>query len=260
LHPATGPEKLARVRKLVLIALSAAGVAAGALPALGATQDVAVKDDSYAPQAVNITVGDSVTWANEGTHPHNVRFADDGSGQGWTNGPVSNGAWTATHRFDHVGSFAYFCDQHGIAMSGTVNVAAPATTTTATTTTTTTPTTTTPAATTTPTPAPEPVAVPASAEASDLVVRKTLKAGRLRGSLRAGPAGAKLVVRVRYAGKIVGSTTRGVTHAGTHAFSVRLGAAARRRLARAKRLKVAVRADVSIGDSIALQVRTARLR
>jgi plastocyanin len=252
LHRRQDREKLAPMRKSVLVLVAAAGVAVGAFPALAATtHEVAVgEDNSFTPAQVSIAVGDSVHWTRGGPgNAHNIKF-DDGS---FTEPPKPTpGPIDVTRTFTQAGTFHYRCALH-TSLTGTVVVGdggGPTTTTTTT---------------TTPTPTPTPTpgggeSAPAAAEASGLVVRKVVKAGRVRGSLRAGPAGARLTVRVRVAGRIVGTSSRELASAGTTTFAVKLNRSARRRLARSGRLKVAVIAQVTSGDTVATQARTARLR
>jgi plastocyanin len=260
---------LARVRKLVLTLLALSGFAAGALPALGASDHpVTVKNDfAYDPATITIATGDKVVWNHAaGAYAHNVKFDD---GYEMPSAPTAT-AWSRERTFATAGSYEYYCALHGGApyyMRGTVVVQDPpatqtettttgtGTTPTGTTPTETTPTTTTPTSTTPTTTTPAPQAV-----ATGLAIKRAVKAGRVRGSLRAGPAGAKLTVRVRLGGKIVGRASRTVAAPGVIAFAAKLNAAARRRLARRGRLKVAVRADVRAGDSTALQSRVITLR
>ena len=81
---------------------------------------------SFSPATVNVTVGDTVTWLNDGG-THNVRFADGSfedppepaspGSSGWMDG-VSRG-------FDAEGTLVYYCELHGsptFGMRGTVAV------------------------------------------------------------------------------------------------------------------------------------------
>jgi plastocyanin len=247
------PERLAALRKLVLIVFAAAAVVLGALPALGAsTQTLQVTSFSFEKPTLTITTGDTVVWhhAAEATYSHNVKF-DDGS---FRNAAPSKAEWTAQRAFDAAGTYTYRCELHGdtYGMKGTIVVEDP-------------PATPTPTAEATPTPTPTSTATAPSttspvAEASALVVGKTIKAGRVRGSVHAGPAGARLTVRVRIGARTAGSATRSVAAPGRLAFAVKLDRGARRRLARRGRLSASVRATVRIGDSVAAKTRAVRLR
>jgi plastocyanin len=83
----------------------------------------------FNPSNLTIAVGDTVTFTNAGGPPHNVH-ADDGSfrcaegcdGAGG-NGTPSSGNWSSTVTFNHPGTIAYHCDNHGsMGMNGTITV------------------------------------------------------------------------------------------------------------------------------------------
>jgi plastocyanin len=73
--------------------------------------------------AVVINQGETVTWVNAGTRPHNVRF-DDGSFDEPPNPTTSS--WTVQRTFNAPGTFRYYCEAHGgpggAGMAGTVTV------------------------------------------------------------------------------------------------------------------------------------------
>ncbi len=76
---------------------------------------------TFSPDEVTIIVGDTVKWTNNGGL-HNV-MADDNS---FTSGAPSTSIWTFLNVFNSIGSFMYYCSEHGapngIGMSGKVNV------------------------------------------------------------------------------------------------------------------------------------------
>jgi plastocyanin len=121
---------------MVLSAAGVLGVGLIDLPASGAaTVGVAIEDSQFVPPTVTVTVGDTVTWTDNGISPHSVT-ADDGtfdSSPGCPGTCLANGE-TFSHAFATPGTFAYHCRIHGasggIGMSGVVIVQAPATTTT----------------------------------------------------------------------------------------------------------------------------------
>lgn len=88
-------------------------------------------NDAYAPNPINIHVGDTVTWTNKDSTAHTVTSgtgnADPNKGQEFDSSPnfsplmVPQG--TFEHTFDTEGSFPYFCALHEN-MKGTVMVAA----------------------------------------------------------------------------------------------------------------------------------------
>ena len=99
--------------------------------AIAADQAVSARDDYFSPTSVSILVGETVTWHNAGTNPHNV-IADDGSfkvgGTPGTHSP-SPAPWTDSYTFNTPGTFRYYCSQHGtrggVGMSGKVVVIDP---------------------------------------------------------------------------------------------------------------------------------------
>jgi plastocyanin len=248
------------VRKgpVIVLAALAAGVAAGALPALAADQSVTASGFTFSPSQVTVDAGDTVTWNNAGG-THNVVF-DDGPAYTEPSLPSSD-PWTRSRTFDDTGTFHYHCGFHGPSMSGSVVVVTPGSTPsptptptpTATPTPTPTPTATataTPTGTATakPTPAPETSggALPVPTIAA-VRVTPAVRGGRLRGSVRVEPAGATLAVVVRAAGRVAGRLERRVDRAGVTAFSVKLAPATRRRLAQRGRLRATVRITVRAG-------------
>lgn len=121
-------------RALTLLAATAAGLAlvAAALtgcadgddtdaappttdPALAAADAVvAVEDNDFGPENVEVGVGDTVGWHWNGHNDHNVVF-DDGPAS-----PIQDdGTWTQT--FDEPGTYPYVCTLHS-SMAGTVTV------------------------------------------------------------------------------------------------------------------------------------------
>jgi plastocyanin len=127
-----------RARRLALLSASAA-VAAAALAApggsgvaaraaLGADATVQARDNFFQPSAVTINQGETVTWTNAGSNPHNVRF-DDGSFE--EPAAPSTSSWSVQRTFNAPGTFPYYCEAHGgpggSGMAGTVTVNAAAT-------------------------------------------------------------------------------------------------------------------------------------
>jgi plastocyanin len=73
---------------------------------------------SFAPNAVTITKGGTVTWTNEaGTTAHNVTFTTSGSPSDIGNMTSGN----ATRTFNTAGTYTYHCTNHA-SMTGTVTV------------------------------------------------------------------------------------------------------------------------------------------
>jgi plastocyanin len=126
--------RVKRARWLLFAGVSAAVmvVAATAAPAGGERSRVAAdvtveaRDDVFVQAQVTISQGETVTWTQAGSRPHNVRF-DDGTFEQPADPTTS--AWSHPRRFDAAGSFRYYCEAHGgpngSGMSGTVTVLAP---------------------------------------------------------------------------------------------------------------------------------------
>jgi plastocyanin len=86
-----------------------------------AIHDVALGSMEFIPDELTITVNDTVRWTNNGGL-HNV-VADDNS---FTSGSVSSTLWVYKHAFPTIGSFRYYCQEHGapngVGMAGIINV------------------------------------------------------------------------------------------------------------------------------------------
>jgi LPXTG-motif cell wall-anchored protein len=82
---------------------------AGAAPR-AETKTVSVKDFAFEPKTIQVNVGDTIVWKNEGNTEHTVT-ADDGS---FNSGDLEAGK-EFSHTFDKAGTFAYYCKYHGSA-------------------------------------------------------------------------------------------------------------------------------------------------
>jgi plastocyanin len=130
---------------------------------------VSIVDFDFDPVTINIAVGDTVTWTNNGTFAHTSTRTGE-----WDSGLLSTGN-TFQVTFNSAGSFQYFCSQHPLTMIGTVNVGGGGTTPTATGTATRTAT---PTATSTPTRTPTATAgTPAPTEESEVWLPLTVRQG-----------------------------------------------------------------------------------
>jgi plastocyanin len=125
-----------------LVFATAVGLLLSSFVALAATQNVAIQGSSpsnfaFAPNAVTVTSGDTVHWANGSSAPHTATRCDS------TNCPVGAGTGTAPATFDSgtlgggsgvfdqvftgAGTYNFYCTIHGYAiMHGTVTVNAAA--------------------------------------------------------------------------------------------------------------------------------------
>ena len=113
---------LARVLALTLVALAAValagcsdGATANASPV--ATTSVELpKSYKFAPPAIVVDTGATVTWTNHDDFTHNVTFEGEG--------PLTmRPGESVTKTFSTAGTFAYQCSLHPRDMNGTVTVA-----------------------------------------------------------------------------------------------------------------------------------------
>jgi plastocyanin len=93
--------------------------AGGEVARAAASASVSVGDNFYSPASVTISIGDTVTWANNGQAQHSAT-ANNGSFDTGVFGPGSSRSET----FNRAGTFSYFCTVHGQSQSGTVRVLA----------------------------------------------------------------------------------------------------------------------------------------
>jgi plastocyanin len=75
---------------------------------------VAIKGYAFQPQSVTIDKGGSVTWTNQDSVVHDVKFSGGGSSD------LKQGG-TYSKTFDKAGTFDYICEIHPT-MKGTVTV------------------------------------------------------------------------------------------------------------------------------------------
>jgi plastocyanin len=81
---------------------------------------VSIKNFAFAPAAMTVKVGTTVTWTNEDSDAHTV--TSTGGGGPLKSSPLNNGQ-TYTHTFTAVGTYSYFCTIHPF-MTATVTVTA----------------------------------------------------------------------------------------------------------------------------------------
>ena len=80
------------------------------------TWSVSIEDFYFEPANAAVQPGDTITWINEGAHPHTVT-ADDGSFDSGTLQPGQSFSWT----FQAPGAVTYHCSIHPF-MMGSVSV------------------------------------------------------------------------------------------------------------------------------------------
>jgi LPXTG-motif cell wall-anchored protein len=104
-------------RVVAALAVTALVSALGVGPAF-AQASVSMEDNFFSPAAVTITVGESVTWTNNGVALHTS------TGPGWDSGAVGPGG-SFSFTFNSAGTFDYVCTFHEVlGMVGTVTVLA----------------------------------------------------------------------------------------------------------------------------------------
>jgi plastocyanin len=100
------------------VAAICASLACFAIGEAGAAQKmVEIHDNFFSPQNLTIAPGDAVMWMQDGNSPHTTTSI---SGL-WDSGIMQEGA-TFTLTFTNSGTFPYFCQVHGQAMSGSITV------------------------------------------------------------------------------------------------------------------------------------------
>lgn len=79
---------------------------------------IAVLDFDYAPRRLEVGVGSTLRWVNQGLAPHTVTAVDGALDSGFI---APGGSWR--HTFDTAGVFAYLCTLHP-GMTGTIEIVA----------------------------------------------------------------------------------------------------------------------------------------
>ncbi|NUS65193.1 MAG: cupredoxin family copper-binding protein, partial [Saccharothrix sp.] len=111
------------------------GHEAAAAPQAAAAKSVTISGYAYSPATLSVSVGDTVTWTNQDTAPHNVVVT---SGPEKFTSPTLQKGQSFAFTFTKAGSYQYYCSLHPdmkasitVAGSATTTTAPPATTTTA---------------------------------------------------------------------------------------------------------------------------------
>lgn len=73
-----------------------------------ATKKVSITDSSFCPDSVEVKVGDTVEWKNDGKQTHKLVFDSPGQGK---SSDLSPGA-THSQVFSQAGTFPYHCEKH----------------------------------------------------------------------------------------------------------------------------------------------------
>lgn len=91
-------------------------------PMAPGTRTVAISDDSFSPRELEVSLGDTVAWSNQGSSVHTVTVE---AGE-FDSGDLSAGS-SFSHTFDEAGVYHYYCRYHGApgsGMWGTITVTA----------------------------------------------------------------------------------------------------------------------------------------
>jgi plastocyanin len=97
---------------------SSADVPGAPVATTGDVVAVIALDNSFRPQALEVHVGDTVSWENRGNNDHNVLSVETGE-WGVEVTDFAPGA-VYTHVFTEPGEYAYYCSIHGSTTAGMV--------------------------------------------------------------------------------------------------------------------------------------------
>ncbi|WP_158881392.1 cupredoxin domain-containing protein [Amycolatopsis anabasis] len=81
----------------------------GAAPAAAGATSVEAMDYKFAPASAKIAVGDTVTWTNHDSAPHNVVVTD---GPEKFSSPLLQQGQSFSHTFTQAGTYSYYCSVH----------------------------------------------------------------------------------------------------------------------------------------------------
>lgn len=87
----------------------ACSVAAVAMPALGATRAVTIRESGYSVRSLSIHRGDTVKWVWHARTSHNVFQI---AGPGHFHSPTHSRTGTFKHRFTAAGTYKFQCTYH----------------------------------------------------------------------------------------------------------------------------------------------------
>lgn len=85
------------------------------------TTGISIGDNFFSPSTLTVTAGTTVTWTHNGNNNHTVTSGSGSPNGVFDSGTLSRGA-TFSFRFASPGTYQYFCQVHGAAMSGTITV------------------------------------------------------------------------------------------------------------------------------------------
>ena len=100
---------------------ASSGTAAPAASAGGSTAALQIKNFAFSPDTLTIAKGTVVTVTNADGATHTVSSGTNGTKDGKFDQRFEGGT-SGTMTFDTVGTFTYFCNIHGVSMTGTIVV------------------------------------------------------------------------------------------------------------------------------------------
>jgi plastocyanin len=125
-RPLAAEDQAIRPRHLLLVGLGALVLSAPGLGcggsghktsgSSGSNPKVAVADFSFSPKTVDVKVGQTVTWTNQGQTEHTIK------GPGFFSPRALGHGEKYTHRVSKPGRFPYLCTLHPTLMRGSVVV------------------------------------------------------------------------------------------------------------------------------------------
>ena len=88
----------------------------------GNSHQVAMQDFRFVPESLDVAVGDTVTWVNQGASQHTTTSGEVGVPDGkWDSGVLSSGG-SFMHVFTAAGNYHYYCQIHGsMGMTGVIS-------------------------------------------------------------------------------------------------------------------------------------------
>jgi plastocyanin len=104
---------------LAAICLASALVSTTPLRSAPISTRIAIIDYAFVPAEQTISIGESITWHNDGQEPHNVTDANST----WESPALSNGQ-SYSFTFTTLGTYTYYCTIHS-GMLGTIIVTEP---------------------------------------------------------------------------------------------------------------------------------------
>lgn len=109
------------MKAMTVLGLILLGCAGTTTPA-GHNHQVAMQDNQFAPDSLEVAVGDTVTWLNQGTNQHTATSGEVGAPDGkWDSGALSSGGSFA-HVFTTAGNYHYYCQFHAsMGMKGVIS-------------------------------------------------------------------------------------------------------------------------------------------